>query len=223
MGILPKSDVEWIESYLKDAETETTADTNTEFSYNDSQNDPYEIINQIYEEEIKGGEANMPKTIDDYSNYDIPQGEGGLFWKPEEGDNRIRLVTKPLEIRFYDSGTKDSYKTTLLAEGENAPEGKKVKIKYAYLILDRERDNKIFVYEAPVTVFRQILAYATDKEYGDPRHYDVTIKRKGKGLGTEYSVIASPKKSDLTDEEVKAIAEFKQLEDVYTEEGVNAS
>lgn len=203
---------------------EALAVTNIEVEYDETEleleEDPYATLNQIYENQEKqtrkgvNDNKKMAKQID-YDSYDVPEGEGGQYFKPQEGKNRIRLVTKPFELKYWEEGADKSYETHILAEGEDAPEGKDVKTKYSYLILNRDDENKVQIYEAPITVFRQIMDYATDKEYGDPQMYDLTISKSGSGLQTKYSVIASPKKEDLTDDEVKAIAEVKQLEDVY--------
>ena len=212
---LTKQDGKDIKECLANAETDNN---NLEL---DLEEDPYETVNRIYEEEKerKGvSNENMPKQIDDYNKYDVPAGEGGSFLKTEVGDNRIRLVTKPLELKYWEEGKGSDYKTHLLQEGEDPPEGKEEKTKYAYLVINREAEpQKVQIYEMPITVFKEVLIYATDKEYGDPTKYDITIKKEGSGLQTKYKVVASPKKTDLTDKEVKMVAEAKQLEDVYAE------
>ena len=181
-------------------------------------NEDYQTLNDIYENDEKnyrkGVKNNMPKQID-YDNYNIPASGSDKYFKPQDGKNRIRIVTKPMELEYWEEGTGGAYKTHVIYEGEEVPEGKKLKTKFAYLIIDREDDNKVKQYEASITVFRQIMAYATDEEYGDPAMYDITIDRKGVGKNTAYTVIASPKKSELTDEELKKVLEAEQLEDAY--------
>lgn len=44
------------------------------------------------------------------------------------------------------------------------------------------------------SILQGIDAYASHEDYGNPIGYDLTLTRKGKGLETEYSIIASPPK-----------------------------
>ena len=41
---------------------------------------------------------------------------------------------------------------------------------------------------------RSILAYVKNKDWGDPKKYDLTVDKDGEGKGTSYNVIASPSK-----------------------------
>ena len=158
--------------------------------------------------EERGGEVNnMPQEVD-YDSYVVPSGGGGNFLKTEAGDNRIRLCSKPLELKLHESGQGSGYKAALCKgdKCELCGKGVKTKYKYAYIVLNR-KDGKPYVYEAPLSVFKQIIAFATDPEYGDPEQYDLTIKRSGEGLETNYMVIASPKKVALTDEELETLGQ----------------
>lgn len=166
----------------------------------------------------KGVKQNMPQMIEDYGSYDVPKGDSN-FLKLEDGDTRLRLCSKPLEIRFHQiSGENEKYATTFCAgdKCELCKQGNKLKYKYAFLVLNRG-DKKPYIYESPISVFRQITAYARNTEYGDPEKYDLTISRSGKLPNISYSVVASPKVSDLTADEVKLIAESGvNLETAYS-------
>lgn len=165
--------------------------------------------NLLDSEEIrKEVTSNMPKFIDDYGKYDIPSGSGNFF-KLDDGENRLRICTKALEVEYHEDKSGGKYSTTICPGKEKCTlckTGKSTKFKYAFLVLSR-KDNKPYVYEAPITVFRQVVAYDTNDEYGDVRKYDITIKKEGTGRNTAYTVIASPKKSELTDAEEKMITE----------------
>jgi hypothetical protein len=149
----------------------------------------------------------MPQYIDDYSNYDIPSGSGN-FLKLEDGSNKIRICTKALEVTYHEDKEGTKYSTTVCSgDGcELCKSGKPKKFKYAFLVLNR-KDGKPYIYESPITVFRQIVAYETNDEYGDIRKYDISINKEGVARNTTYTIMPSPKKSELTDEEVKMIAE----------------
>lgn len=164
----------------------------------------------------EGGEIkNMPQVINDYSKYEVPKGESN-YLKMEDGDNRIRLTSKPIELKLHEvRGVKFS---TVLCQGENCElcaKGDKIKYKYAYVVLSR-KDGKAYVYEAPITVFRQIVAFATDPEYGSPEEYDLTIKMSGQKPNITYQVIASPKKVKLTTAEEEVLVQAHlNLEEQY--------
>lgn len=145
----------------------------------------------------------MPQTLD-YDSYEIPSGDNNFF-KLEEGDNRIRLATKPLEVRYHEvPGAKYSTVPCTGDKCEKCASGDKLKYKYAYIILSR-KDKKPYVYETPITVFRQIVSYAKDPDYGNPEEYDLTIKKNGEGRNVQYQVVASPKRIPLSKEELESI------------------
>lgn len=159
----------------------------------------------------------MPKYIDNYESYDIPSGTGN-FLKLEDGANKIRLCTRALEVAFHENKEGTKYSTTVCSDDscELCKLGKPKKFKYAFLVLNR-KDGKPYIYEAPITVFRQIVAYETNPEYGDIRKYDITINKEGTGRNTTYTIMPSPKKSELTDDEVEMIAKSGvSLEGAYS-------
>lgn len=158
----------------------------------------------------------MPQFIDDYSKYDIPSGSGN-FLKLEDGANKLRLCTKALEVAYHEDKSGGKYATTVCPGNgcELCKAGKPKKFKFAFLVLNR-KDGKPYIYESPLTVFRQIVAYETNPEYGDIRKYDITINREGVARNTTYTIMPSPKKSELTDEEQQLIAESGvSLENAY--------
>lgn len=163
----------------------------------------------------RGGEKIMPQVIDDYSSYEIPKGESA-FLKLTEPETRIRICSKPTEVKLHEiKGAKFS---TSLCQGEKCvqcKEGNKIKYKYAFLVLSR-KDNKAYVYEAPITVFRQIASYAQNAEYGDPEKYDITIKKEGEKPQIVYTIMPSPKQSELTQDELEVLGKSGlSLAEVY--------
>lgn len=149
----------------------------------------------------------MPKYIEDSTKYDLPSGSGN-FLKLEDGANKIRICTKALEVGYHEDKSGGKYSTTVCLDEacELCKAGKPKKYKYAFLVINR-KDGKPYIYESPITVFRQIVAYESNDEYGDIRMYDITINKEGVGRNTTYTIIPSPKKSELSDEEVKMIAD----------------
>ncbi len=205
---LTKADEKDIEKIME--EEEENAETNDI--------DTIQIAEDVFETR-KGVNKQMPRTIDDYDKYDMPSGSGN-FLKLEDGDNRIRITTKAMEIPHHDTSKGGKYSTQLCPgkdKCELCKENRPIKFKFAFLVINR-KDGKPYVYEAPVTVFRQIVACDTNKEYGDIREYDITISKEGVGRQTAYTIMPSPKKSKLTDEEVRMIAKSGvSLEAAYSD------
>lgn len=209
---LSKEDKEFIDKVVDEGYAETDTD-NTLFDLPET----FGEVQPIRKEVTK----HMPKFIDNYAGYDIPSGSGN-FLKLEDGENRLRICTKALEVEYHEDKSGGKYSTTI-CPGHDVCElckaGKSTKFKYAFLVLNR-KDGKPYIYESPITVFRQVVAYDTNDEYGDVRKYDITIKKEGVGRNTAYTVIASPKKSDLSESEEKMIAESGvSLEAAYSLNG----
>jgi len=94
-----------------------------------------------------------------------------------------------------------------LLKGGNAADIKlaksiRAKSKFWINVIDvKDKARGVQVYGAPITVFKELLSYFTDPDYGDltdPKEgRDVTITRSGAGIDTEYSVRPRPKTSLL--------------------------
>lgn len=94
----------------------------------------------------------------------------------------------------------------IMYEKETEFNGKKDRAtKFATLCLFRNqttKESEVKVFEFGWAVQKQLRQLFQDADWGDPNkaEYDVTIKREGEGLQTEYFVTPRPKKP-LTDEE----------------------
>jgi len=119
--------------------------------------------------------------------YGLGKGE---YFKPQEGDNRIRILSE-----------------FVLHEGEY--NGKKT-YKFVAWVLDR-RDNKVKPYYMPRTIVDEIAALQLNPDYAFeevPMPYDITINAIKPGtLDVEYKVIPARQNTPLTTEEINAFAE----------------
>lgn len=143
---------------------------------------------------------------DPYATYEIPKSDSS-YLKLEEGTTKIRLATTFKEVALHSIEEKGKYSTEVCkgADCGLCKVNNKRKIKYAYLCINRD-DGKVYIYECPVTVFKQLLSFARNPEYGNPINYDITISREGKEVNTTYTVMPSPKIVPLTDEEKELVA-----------------
>lgn len=149
---------------------------------------------------------------------DVPQSSssgGGKYMKLNQGANQFRIVGS------FDDGTniqgmlgwgedeEGKRKPFRWKLGEKAPRKFKEKIKqfFALLVWNYDEENPgIQVLELTQTQLRtEIVTLAKDKEWGDPRGYDLKIVRNGEGLETSYAMTPSPhkKRSDEINEAVK--------------------
>jgi len=112
---------------------------------------------------------------------------GSDYFKPQNGNNIIRVLTEGIHN---------------VNKFGNA--------RFVMFIIDR-KDAKVKPYFAPYTVYKAIANLEEDpffKFQGMPIPYDVNLKVEGAGTkDVEYSVTASPNKTELTPDEIAAARE----------------
>ena len=143
-------------------------------------------------------------------------GEGTPFIKLQSGPNQMRIVGLPYETEIHWEEAVDDSKKRIVCSGAGCPickEGHLPQKKFQVLVIDRA-DKKLKILEGGTSIFKQIKDLAMDPDYGNPKNYDIKIKKEGQGRETKYSVLASPNKSSLTQEEEALLAEAKTLEDI---------
>jgi len=132
-----------------------------------------------------------------YRRYTVPDGAGGLYLKFEDGKTFIlRIASEPV---VYE---------TVYAEGTDK---ESTSSKFAWVVWDVETKSARIL-SLPVTAYRQVAAFASDDEYGDPRRYNLKITRTGTALETKYEVIASPKTSPLSELDSDAPDAVKKID-----------
>lgn len=143
-------------------------------------------------------------------------GEGTPYIKLQPGDNRMRIVGLPYETEVHWEEAIDGSKKRIVCLGAGCPickAGHVPQKKYQVLVIDRT-DSKLKILEGGNSIFKQIKDYAMDTDYGDPCKYDIKIKKEGSGRETRYTVVASPKKSELTQEELNLLSGAKTLTEI---------
>ena len=80
---------------------------------------------------------------------------------------------------------------------------------WAFPVIDMA-DSTVKVLEVTQKSIQDALrVYVEDKDWGDPKQYNVLVKRGGSGLETSYSVIVKPKK-ELGNDEQQAWEDVKK-------------
>lgn len=135
-----------------------------------------------------------------YSEFEKERSnEDSIYLRLEEGENKVRIVTKPYQFK----------KTFRESDGP--------RVRYGWAVIDRsdpkKEDGSIrFKYlEVGPMIYGQVVALVNDEDYGDPKEYDIKIKKTKTGdekFDVEYHVIPGPK-SPLSVEERAALKAFK--------------
>lgn len=133
--------------------------------------------------------------------YEAPE-SGASFMKFKDGENKIRILSKPI-VGWLDWKDKKPFRFTMKNKPEKPLEKGPIKHFWAFIVWNYAVEAVQVLEVTQQTVQSAIGNLSKDEDWGAPFTYDLKITRKGKDLDTEYSVIASPKK-DLPDDIKKA-------------------
>jgi len=154
------------------------------------------------------------------------------------GDTKVRLIGEVLPRYVYWVTTNEGKKMPVeclrysrvtetfddsvpdpLKEVDEAIFGDKPQFAYICNVIDRS-DGKIKLFDLRATIYRQIVDYATNPEYGNPADvktgYDLTIKKEKTGplpQNVKYTTIPARASTELTDAETGL--ELFDLERIY--------
>jgi hypothetical protein len=116
------------------------------------------------------------------------------YFKPANGDNKIRIISKPI-VGWLEWIDKKPVRTQIDDEPEASDEDNKPKKFMAVVVIDRDDDDKVKIYEiTQQSVIKSIRALTSNPDWGSPFGYDIVITKSGEDLKTKYVVTPSPKK-----------------------------
>lgn len=124
--------------------------------------------------------------------YEIPQ-SGGNFMKLQDGENKIRILSKPI-VGWLDWKDKQPYRFTMKNRPEKPLDKNPIKHFWAFIVWNYNAQAIQILEITQQTIQTAIANLSKDEEWGAPFEYDIKINKKGKDLQTEYSVTPSPKK-----------------------------
>ena len=170
--------------------------------------------------------------------HEIPE-KRNQFMKLEYGKNRFRFIGEPVSgFLFFGKVEREDGSEVVRpfrrreAEGEfpledlielNArmsKEGELEKQKYfvSSLVYNYGKDKLQVLEITQKSILKALKSYVESEEYGHPNGYDLTVEKKGEGLNTEYTVLASPPKA-LEDKIAEAVGDIScDLEKIFAGE-----
>jgi len=133
--------------------------------------------------------------------YRTPEPKGGKYFKPKEGESRVRILDSP--ILGYEGWTVPNHQhkngQPVRRKLDDFPEGsidsKKGSKHFWAVPCWNYATNSVQVWEITQnTIQTAIEGLVYSKDWGDPKRYDLIIQREGKGLDTTYQVMPAPPK-----------------------------
>jgi hypothetical protein len=128
--------------------------------------------------------------------------DGGGFFDFEKGDNTFRFVCNPVwGYRYtYDFREEDKEEEYPFYEfGAKGVDEDKMKIVMKAVVWDVENKDLKFIEISQNTIINAIQAYSDNDKYGDPKGYNIVVRKTGEGRDTRYSVIAEPPEDQSED------------------------
>ena len=130
-------------------------------------------------------------------NQFFPEG-----WQPESGGQgdkylkikdevRVRIIQPPLI--YFQAWTEQDGKPKPVRSAQPFPEGSGPWKEAPRMVLglfcyDLDADRVVFWEVTQVSIQRELFNLNADKDFGDPRNYDLKISKTGSGKETKYSL-----------------------------------
>ncbi len=150
-------------------------------------------------------------------DYEVPAA-GGAYMKFEQGENRIRVLSKPIVGAEYwvdadgvprprnsKPATGDS--PVRVKAGEKVPNGAVARFFNAMVVYNYKAKEVQILEITQKGILSNLLKLDRNPKWGDLRTYDIVIEREGEGLDTSYAVLPEPK----TDIDAGIVQLYKDL------------
>lgn len=165
--------------------------------------------------------------LTEWNNLDIKTGGANkqqardLFLKLQNGDNIVRIITKPHEYLVHrfkahkdDPGFGERILSPKPLYGSDPIEemGFKPQRRWLVGVIDRKTQS-YKILDLSIAVLKSIQQHVRDEDWGDPSQYDFNVKVDKQGGPTGYySVVAKPKKPlSAADLEIKQSVDLEDL------------
>lgn len=132
------------------------------------------------------------------SNYTAPVKQSN-YYKLQDGENKIRVMSSA--ITWYQDWDNKKPINTMNREPAIDPT-RQPKHFWAFIVWDYATSSLKCWQVTQGSIREQIENYVNDEDFGNPKWYDLKIKRTGKDLETKYSV--TPWKVQPVAEDIQA-------------------
>jgi len=160
-------------------------------------------------------------------DYKVPS-IGTKYLKLETGKNTLRVLSSPVIGWEYWTEEGDKKAPIRVKKLKDVPSerihsndpNERPKHFWAMFVWGREAETIQILEVTQATIQAGIKALVDEKDWGNPKDYDISINRAGEGMDTKYTVTPKPKK--VLEKEIKDIwkecKEIYNLEKLYTGE-----
>lgn len=130
--------------------------------------------------------------------YKLPVSNNYFKFKPN--DNKFRILSRPIVGYEWWEGDGTERKPKRVHTVDEIPENVRIDKSYTLkhfwaMIAYNYSDEKVQILEiTQKTIQKAIESLVSDEDWGAPFSYDITVKKTGEGLDTEYQVSPKPKK-----------------------------
>ena len=154
------------------------------------------------------------------SEYKIPDSSNYLRFK--DGENTFRVLSSAITgYKYWTEDTKPIRSPKPFLKTPNIridKEGHAVKVKHfwAFVVWNYKAEKVQILEITQSTIQGAIKSLVDNKNWGDPKEFDITVSRTGDGFDTEYSTMPNPK-ATLPPEATQAYISVKiDLEQLFS-------
>lgn len=156
------------------------------------------------------------------ANDFLPQGyeaptSGGAYMKFENGENRFRILSKPI-VGWVDWKDKKPYRHQMNDKPLPFDATKPVKHFWAFIVWNYKTARVEILEITQSTIQSAVANLSKDSDWGTPFKYDIKVIKSGAGMETEYSVNPVPHKEVAQDVKDGFFATKINLEKLFSGE-----
>jgi hypothetical protein len=128
-------------------------------------------------------------------NYEAPKPVSQLYLKLQDGENRIRILSRPI-VGWEDwSADKKPIRFQMNEKpAKSFDPSKPMKHFWAFIVWNVNEEQIQIMQITQATIRSSLESLSKDKDWGSPFEYDVKINKKGEKMETEYTVNPAPHK-----------------------------
>lgn len=154
-------------------------------------------------------------------DYKVPT--SGNYMKLKDGKNVFRVMSSAIVGWVYWNEAKKPVRSSTPFQGvpadirrneKNEPE--MPKHFWAFVVWNYDAKALQILEVSQKQIMNGIKAFVDDEQWGDPKGYDITVKRSGSGFETEYQILPSPHAPVVGDAEAALIAHPVNLEALFS-------